>query len=87
MKHVDTYAYSVARDWLYNDAVLQNMVDSLCRQAWNNGWSDSRIERKLCGAARVCGFLGFGNPPISNRSIACWAHEEWDGFRGYKCRG
>lgn len=90
MKHTETYAYQEACNWLFNDERLQRMVSSLCRQAWDEKWSDELIERKLRRSAVACGFLGWrynsDMPAISNRSIEYWAKETWADYKDYKTR-
>ncbi len=90
MKHTETYAYHEARNWLNNDATLKKMVSSLCKQAWEEKWSDEHSKNILIQSAFVRGFLGWrynsDMPAISRRSIKYWAKETWADYKDYEIR-
>ena len=76
MRHTETYAYQCAKCTLDNMEPLWDALNPVFKQAHAEGWDWAKLAARIRRvASRYVGYSDSETPPISRRSIQCWAVE------------
>lgn len=74
MKHIDTAAYDAARQVLNNTEQVWDVINPLFKRAEEESWPTQKLAARIERAIQfMCGYTDNYTPPISRRSLHCWA--------------